>query len=35
MAPPDVRIDFQDEPAWRIGVRDVLARLDAAPAISR
>lgn len=31
MQPRALRGDFQDEPAWRIGVRDVLARLDSHP----
>jgi hypothetical protein len=29
MQPRRMRGDFQDEPAWRLGVRDVLRRLDA------
>src|SRR5699024_11496772 len=31
MVPPAVRGDFQDLPAWRIGVRDQLAAVDSAP----
>ncbi len=30
MVPSRLRTDFQDEPAWRLGVRDALHRLDAA-----
>jgi hypothetical protein len=30
MLPSRLRTDFQDEPAWRLGVRDALHRLDAA-----
>ncbi|WP_103382855.1 AAA family ATPase [Pseudonocardia dioxanivorans] len=29
MLPPHLRGDFQDVPGWRVGVRDVLGRLDA------
>ena len=29
MLPRRLRTDFQDEPAWRLGVRDALHRLDA------
>ena len=31
MQPRALRGDFQDESAWRTGVRDVLARLDSHP----
>ena len=30
MLPPRLRADFQDEPAWRLGVRDALHRIDGA-----
>ncbi len=28
MQPPAARLDFQDEPLWRSGIREVLGRLD-------
>lgn len=34
MMPRALRRNFQDEPAWRLGVRDVLARLDDHPELS-
>lgn len=34
MQPPSRRADFQDEPLWRTGVRDLIGRLDDAPELS-
>jgi hypothetical protein len=34
MQPPPRRADFQDEPLWRTGVRDLIGQLDDAPELS-